>query len=105
MRIFLTILIGLNFSASQSFAQDAVDTLPEPTFDCEEALTVFQDVSGIGRKSKAARNMTKTHAERAQEGWRFIGLAVYTENGDLEGFFLSYTRAVACPGSVEKRTS
>ncbi|MFT5139408.1 MAG: hypothetical protein ACI9H8_001583 [Lysobacterales bacterium] len=96
MRVFFAILIGLSFSVSQSHAQEVVDTYPEPALDCEEALTVFQDVSGMGRKDKAARNMTKNHAEHAQDGWRFAGLAVYTENGDLEGFYLSYTRAVDC---------
>lgn len=64
---------------------------------CTESVTVFQDVSIVGRKDRAASNITERHEEMAREGWRFIGLEAYTENGDLEGFFLSYTRDRACP--------
>ncbi|HSM69285.1 MAG TPA: hypothetical protein VK830_06185, partial [Xanthomonadales bacterium] len=62
-----------------------------------EATTVFQDVSLLGRKDRAAVNMTRRHAEMAEQGWRFADSAIYTENGDLEGMFLTYVRPVACP--------
>ena len=61
-----------------------------------DALTVFHDVSGAGRKNRAAKAMTERHHEMARQGYSFAGLAVYTENGDLEGFFLTYTRPVSC---------
>lgn len=54
--------------------------------------TVFVDVSGVGRKKKAAKRMTELHEEFAQEGWTVIGVAVYTENQDLEGFFVTYVK-------------
>jgi hypothetical protein len=41
--------------------------------------------------------MSKKHREMAESGWRFADMEIYNENGDLEGFFLSYTRDVACP--------
>ena len=63
---------------------------------CEEAITIFHDVSGFGRRNRAAERMTETHAEMALEGWRYAGMVIYTENGDLEGFYLSYTRAAPC---------
>jgi hypothetical protein len=40
--------------------------------------------------------MTEKHAEMALSGWRFAGMVIYTENGDLEGFYVSYTRPAAC---------
>jgi hypothetical protein len=40
--------------------------------------------------------MTEKHAEMALSGWRFAGMQIYTENGDLEGFYISYTRAASC---------
>ena len=99
MKTLLALLISMIFYSTVLIAQEATETTPalQPGKDCEQAETVFQDVSGMGRKDRAAKNMTKRHAEMAKDGWRFIGLAVYTENGDLEGFFLSYTRAVVCP--------
>jgi hypothetical protein len=69
----------------------------EPAEACSESLTLFQDVSRFGRKNSAAKNMTELHAEQAREGWVFIDLEPYTENGDLEGFFLTYSRPAPCP--------
>jgi len=71
------------------------DDLPSRT--CVEGTTVFQDVSGLGRKDRAAKNLTARHAEMAKEGWRLVDLFAYTENGDLEGFFVSYVRDTRCP--------
>ncbi len=50
------------------------------------------DASRFGRKEKAAKGMTELHEEFAQEGWTVIGVAVYTENQDLEGFFVTYVK-------------
>ena len=84
--------------ATTAIAQEGEDSFdgPEPLQACEEAITVFQDVSFGGRKDRAAKNITKKHAGMAKDGWRFSDMEIYTENSDLEGFFLSYTRAVAC---------
>ena len=70
---------------------------------CEETTTVFHEVSRIGRKDRAAANMTRRHAEMAEQGWRFADSAIYTENGDLEGLFLTYVRPLACPESGAAR--
>ena len=90
-------------SAQEAEEVKAIPMAPdaEPTLDCEEAITVFQDVSRFGRKNRAAENMTELHAEKALEGWRLADMEIYIENGDLEGFFLSYIRAVACPVEAE----
>ena len=86
--------------ATTAFSQEPSDEeLGEaavPAANCEQAITVFQDVSGVGRKDRAAKNMTQRHAAMARDGWRFADMEVYTENGDLEGFYLSYVRAAAC---------
>ncbi|NND44480.1 MAG: hypothetical protein HKN58_04090 [Xanthomonadales bacterium] len=70
----------------------------EPAVACEEAMTVFHDVSRIGRKDRAAANMTRRHADMAEEGWRFADSEPYIENSDLEGLFITYVRSVPCPG-------
>jgi hypothetical protein len=67
---------------------------------CTESVTVFQDVSKIGRKDRLAANITRRHQEMAREGWRFVDMELYVENADLEGAFLSYTRAVPCPAAA-----
>ena len=103
MKLARNLIIIASLCTSPLFALEAEETspAPKPALDCEQAITVFQDVSGVGRKDRAAKNMTKRHAEMAIDGWRFSDMEVYTENGDLEGFYLSYTRAVACPQTAE----
>ena len=54
--------------------------------------TVFLDVAALGRRNRAAKRMNELHAEMATQGYDFADLEVYTENGDLEGFFLTYVR-------------
>jgi hypothetical protein len=73
-----------------------------PEASCREAVTVFIDASRISRRSWGAGNMTEEHVKKAAEGWEFADMEIYTENGDLEGFFLSYTRATTCPLTSEK---
>lgn len=58
----------------------------------KEGKTVFVDISGFGRKDHAAKKMTEIHEEMALEGFTVVDMTPYTENGDLEGFFVTYTR-------------
>jgi len=94
-KILLTAMIGIligmvGLQSSSLFAQDQSDTA------CQEAKTVFQDVSVWGRKNRAAKNITRNSAEFALQGWKFSDMEIYTENGDLEGFYLTYVRDVSC---------
>lgn len=56
------------------------------------AVTLFVDINKFNRKDGAARKMTKLHQQFAEQGYTLINVNVYTENGDLEGFFVSYVR-------------
>ncbi len=91
-------VLAFSLHCSSVFSQETVETAlaPEPSMDCEQAITIFHDVSGFGRKDRAAERMTERHDEMALSGWRFAGMEIYTENGDLEGFYVSYTRAATC---------
>ena len=98
MRYFYITVLAFGLHCSSVFAQEAVETAlaQEPSMDCEQAITVFHDVSGFGRRNRAAEKMTERHNEMALSGWRYAGMEIYTENGDLEGFYLSYTRPAPC---------
>lgn len=56
------------------------------------AVTVFIDINKLTRKHMAAKKMTESHQEFATFGYELVDVSVYTENGDLEGFFLSYKK-------------
>jgi hypothetical protein len=85
------LLLGVLLARSGPLSAQAA-----PAAACQEATTVFIDASRLSRRSLGAGNMTEMHAEKAVEGWEFADMEIYTENGDLEGFFLSYTRENAC---------
>jgi hypothetical protein len=57
-----------------------------------EGRTVFLDISVLGRKSRAADKMTELHGRMAAEGFTVVSVAPYDENGDLQGFFVTYVK-------------
>lgn len=56
------------------------------------AVTVFIDADWGGREDGAARELTDAHAAFARHGYDVVDVVAYTENGDLEGFFVTYRR-------------
>jgi hypothetical protein len=55
-------------------------------------VTVFVDATLGFRKKHMANQLTKSHAEYAARGYRYVDMAPYNENGDLVGFFVTYTK-------------
>ena len=51
--------------------------------------TVWLDGKG---QSSMADKVNKLHAEMAAKGWSFASLEVYTEDGDMQGLFVTYVR-------------
>ncbi|MEO9079737.1 MAG: hypothetical protein ABI268_10540 [Rhodanobacter sp.] len=60
--------------------------------DKASTVTVFVDATFGFRKKHLASQLTKSHAEYAARGYRYVDMAPYVENGDLVGFFVTYTR-------------
>jgi hypothetical protein len=58
----------------------------------DEAQTVWVNGKGQGSMAKDA---TEMHAEMAKQGWKFQDLEIYTEDGDMEGMFITYVREAA----------
>ena len=65
----------------------AADKSPPST-----AKTVWLDGKG---QSSMADKVNKLHAEMTAKGWRFASLEVYTEDGDMQGMFVTYVREPA----------
>lgn len=87
--IHLTFIIMLlsvtNTSAAKNEAEEASDKNLS-------AVTIFMDINAFTRKNSAARKMTEHHNEFAAKGYELVSVNPYTENSDLEGFFLSYKK-------------
>jgi len=60
--------------------------------DAPETVTVFVDATFGMRKTHMATQLTRSHADYAARGYRYVDMAPYNENGDLVGFFVTYTR-------------
>jgi predicted secreted Zn-dependent protease len=52
-------------------------------------VTVY--VSGHGG-SGLAKKLNEMHGTMEQQGWLFASMEVHTENGDTEGFWVTYTK-------------
>ena len=86
-----TLLFTLLFCAilSVSVTSYAEQKTPAAT----ETKTVWVDAHFGFRKKSGAKGINKIHKDMEAKGWSFADMELYDENGDLEGFFITYTRA------------
>lgn len=89
--VMFGLLVGMVLAQSGNLSAQAA-----PATVCQESKTIFRDASRFSRKGNAAENMSKKHDEYTVNGWRFVDMETYIENSDLEGFFLTYSRDIAC---------
>jgi hypothetical protein len=87
----LVFVAGVMLGTAQSFAGKTKENVVAVATG-KSGKTVFMDVGMLGKKGRVAKRMTKQHQEYAKEGWTVANVAVYTENGDLEGFFVTYVK-------------
>jgi hypothetical protein len=69
--------------------QPAVAAEPEAA---KSITTVFVNKGSVSSVTKA---LNKLHAKMEAEGWAYSDMEVYTEDGDLEGIFVTYVRSAA----------
>ena len=56
------------------------------------AVTIWIDASWGFRNQGAANNLTKAHSAFAAQGYKVQSVQPYIENGDLQGFFVTYQK-------------
>ena len=56
------------------------------------AVTIWIDASWGFRNQGAANNLTKSHSAFAAQGYKVQSVQPYIENGDLQGFFVTYQK-------------
>lgn len=83
--IFVAIVLGVLASAAPAHAKDDI---PEATPGASR--TIFLDISVLSRKKRGAEKIDEAHAAHFAKGWTVVDMEVYTENGDLQGYFLTY---------------
>ncbi|MGQ0801980.1 MAG: hypothetical protein ACT4NL_17930 [Pseudomarimonas sp.] len=78
--------------ALPAFAGDYAKHAEHAGAEQQSAITVFVDVDWGGREDAAARELTRAHSAFAAHGYLVVDVEGYTENGDLQGFFVTYRR-------------
>src|SRR5688572_24102022 len=95
-----TLLLAAVF-AFASFALPAQAALfgKKPELSAQEAaaanlpaVTIWIDASWGFRNQGAANNLTKAHSAFAAQGYKVLSVQPYIENGDLQGFFVTYQK-------------
>ena len=56
------------------------------------AVTIWVDASWGFRNQGAANSLTRAHTAFAGHGYKVVSVAPYIENGDLQGFFVTYQK-------------
>ena len=56
------------------------------------AVTIWVDASWGFRNQGAANALSKAHEAFARNGYKVVSVEPYIENGDLQGFFVTYQK-------------
>jgi hypothetical protein len=93
----LAALLACTFATAPAAAAGLFDRKPE-TAAAEAArdhlatVTIWLDATLGMRNTGAASALTRAHAAFAAHGYRLHSIEPYVENGDLQGFFVSYEK-------------
>ena len=56
------------------------------------AVTIWVDASWGFRNQGAANSLSQAHQSFAAHGYKVVSVEPYIENGDLQGFFVTYQK-------------
>ncbi|MEO6263914.1 MAG: hypothetical protein ABIO58_02940 [Luteimonas sp.] len=57
-----------------------------------QAVTIWVDASWGFRNQGAANALSKAHQAFTTRGYKVVSVEAYIENGDLQGFFVTYQK-------------
>ena len=94
---YMTFLVLISALASNiAIAQeDDADSAASGAENCPQlqASTVFVKEKG---QRGSAPVITEAHKNAEAQGWNFDEMSLYAEDGDLKGFYVTYTRPHPC---------
>ena len=74
------------------FAKDPADAAAEAARQRLPAATIWVDASWGFRNQGAANSLSRAHQAFATRGYKVVSVEPYIENGDLQGFFVTYQK-------------
>jgi hypothetical protein len=98
MKNLLIVLMAFALAGTAMASDDEKDGAEAGPAVCPEtqATTVFVKDKTGSRDTGSAERLTETHRQVEGKGWSFSDLEPYIEDGDLKGFFVTYTRVHSC---------
>lgn len=97
-KLLLATLLGATTLIAAVPAQAALFA-KKPEASAEEAaranlsaVTIWVDASWGFRNQGAANSLSKAHQAFAERGYKVLSVEPYIENGDLQGFFVTYEK-------------
>lgn len=57
---------------------------------------MFVPDKATSRQQGSAKKLSEAHKKAETQGWNFDEMQIYIEDGDLQGFFVTYTREYPC---------
>lgn len=96
-KFVLTAVLACSVNGAMAQSDDDASTVDGPEL-CPnlQASTVFVPDKTGSRQKGSAKGLTESHRNAEKQGWDFSDLEVYIEDGDLQGFFVTYTRTHPC---------
>ena len=86
--IITTVVLLIILTLTSVDAKDKKSQIEQATPGA--GVTIYMDISAMGRKRRAAEKMTDLHKQHFAKGWTVVDVDPYIENGDLQGFFITY---------------
>ncbi len=93
-RLLAVLLLTLAVMPAQAaiFGKSPEKSAAEAAAANMSAVTIWIDASWGFRNQGAANNLSKAHQSFAQHGYKVVSVEPYIENGDLQGFFVTYQK-------------
>jgi hypothetical protein len=93
-RVLLAVLLACALPAAHAglFDKNPADSASDAARANMQAVTIWVDASWGFRNQGAANSLSKAHNAFASHGYKVQSVQPYIENGDLQGFFVTYQK-------------
>ena len=90
--VFATLLASTLPAQAALFGKSPERAAEQAASDNAPATTIWVDASWGFRNQGAANDLTRAHKAFAARGYKVADVEPYIENGDLQGFFVTYQK-------------
>ncbi|MFS8063884.1 MAG: hypothetical protein ACMG5Z_04765 [Luteimonas sp.] len=91
--LLLALLLATSLDAQAAlFAKSPEKSAEEASRANMATVTIWVDASWGFRHQGAANSLSDSHQAFTSRGYKVVDVAPYIENGDLQGFFVTYQK-------------